>query len=101
MSAPLPFTPGSAEAWRDQHGLLGTPAAVAAAVAGLPPAPVARFTARTPFDGFTEMERMASPEEAAGLLTSIANRGRNFTSNQSLQVMVNLPSTLPFVVDLP
>ena len=46
-------------------------------------------------------ERIASPEEAAGLLTSIANRGRNFTSNQSLQVMVNLPSTLPFVVDLP
>ena len=74
LSAPLPAS-GPLGAWKTIAGLMGDDASVAAAAAGLPAVPVARFSARTEFDRFTDMERMASPGEVHNLLTSISNRG--------------------------
>lgn len=48
---------------------------MAAAASALPRVSVTRYSARTEFDRFTDMERMASPSEVQSLLTSISNRG--------------------------
>ena len=74
VSAPLPAA-GPLGAWTHEFGLVGDAATMAAAAAALPSVPVARFSARTEFDRFTDMERMASPTEVSNLLTAISNRG--------------------------
>ena len=60
-SAPLPEA-GPGGSWRHKHGL--TPHSAAAAAA-LPRVRVSNFSARSEWDRFTDMERMASPAEVS------------------------------------
>lgn len=58
------------DSWVARHGL----SAAAAAYSGLPEAEAAPMESAVPFDAFTEMERIASPEETKALRERFADR---------------------------